>query len=118
MFRRCTMVLGVLSFLLLFVGRTAWGGIQYTVTDLGTLPGGSGSEAWGINASGEVVGYASNSSGYQHAFLYSNGTMKDLGTLPGLYSASCAYGINASGQVVGRWRQPLLRLPLQQWDDD
>ena len=31
---------------------------QYTVTDLGTLPGGRGSSAWAINARGQVVGSA------------------------------------------------------------
>ena len=84
--------------LLSFAGRSAWGGVQYTVTDLGTL-GGSYSCASGINDSGQVVGEAQTSSGYGHAFLYSNGTMVDLGTLGGL--ESWAQGINASGQVVG-----------------
>ena len=35
----------------------------------------------------------------QHAFLYSNGTMTDLGTLGG--TVSVATGINTAGQVVG-----------------
>lgn len=70
----------------------------YVLTDLGTLGGGA-SEAYGINSSGQVVGWADTSSGAQHAFLDSGGTMKDLGTLGG--TDSCAYGINSSGQVVG-----------------
>jgi probable HAF family extracellular repeat protein len=67
--------------------------------DLGTL-GGISSWAYGINASGQVVGssYLSNNSD-QHAFLYDGTTMRDLGTLGGI--SSWAYGINASGQVVG-----------------
>ena len=52
------------------------------MTDLGTLRR-LGSSANGINASGQVVGDADTSSGDNHAFLYSNGTMTDLGTLPG-----------------------------------
>ncbi len=85
------------------------------MTDLGTLPvpgiWGSGySQASGINNSGQVIGYASYAlrHGYppywyesvDHAFLYTNGTMTDLGTLPGR-TKSYADGINDSGQVVG-----------------
>jgi probable HAF family extracellular repeat protein len=71
-----------------------------SMLDLGTL-GGRYSEAFAINASGQVVGDATtaNASQGDHAFLYSNGSMLDLGTLGG--AASLAYGINASGQVVG-----------------
>ncbi len=74
------------------------------MTDLGTLPGDTQSEAMGINSSGQVVGFsfADTSTGFSdvHAFLYSNGTMTDLGTLPG-GSYSKAMGISDSGQVVG-----------------
>ena len=72
---------------------------SYAITDLGTLPGGSRSGASSVNASGQVVGASETSGGGTHAFLYSMGTMTDLGTLGGTNSA--AGGINASGQVVG-----------------
>lgn len=72
---------------------------SYTVTDLGTL-GGSSSKAYGINDTGKVVGEADTSSGYSHAFLWDQNTMKDLGTLDG-FSDSQAYKINNVGQVVG-----------------
>jgi probable HAF family extracellular repeat protein len=80
----------------------ALGQVQYTVTDLGTLSGGNRSEAYGINDSGQVVGWAQVDGAAYHAFLYSGGTMQDLGTFGG--ASSQAYGINDSGQIVG-WAQ-------------
>ncbi len=68
-----------------------------TVTTLGTL-GGTSSQATDISNSGEVVGFASLATGYQHAFSIIGGTMLDLGTLGG---SSYAYGVNAGGEVVG-----------------
>jgi probable HAF family extracellular repeat protein len=68
-----------------------------SMLDLGTL-GGQGSEGNGINASGEVTGYAGSVNG-SHAFLYNGTSMMDLGTLGG--SASAGYGINNSGEVTG-----------------
>jgi len=68
------------------------------MTDIDTLGGGRGeSEALGINADGQVVGYYAN----LHAFhTGANGVgMTDLGALGG--GAAQAQGINASGQVVG-----------------
>ena len=74
---------------------------SYTALDLGTLPGGSYSYAYGINGSGQVVGDADTASGQQHAFLWSSGSgMTDLGTLPNGYGSE-AFCINSSGQVVG-----------------
>ncbi len=64
---------------------------------LGTL-GGSSSQATGVNNSGEVAGFASLASGYQHAFSAVDGALTDLGTLGG---SSYAYGINDSGEIVG-----------------
>ena len=72
---------------------------RYSVTDLGTLGGGT-SKGYGINASGQVTGEAVTAGGVLHAFLYTPGSgMSDLGTLGG--GSSKGYGINASGQVTG-----------------
>lgn len=77
----------------------SWAPAQsYTITDLGTADG-IFSEAWGINASGQVTGEIVTSNDEYHAFLYSNGTMQDLGTLGGTFGVG--NGINALGQVTG-----------------
>jgi len=114
---------------------------KYSVTDIGTLPNGNATNANGINAAGEVVGFSyiatSNANtpypvlfdGAIHqlgtavgsawainnasqvvgvsadrAFLY-DGTMHDLGLLPGHIHAR-ALGINDSGIVVGESYNP------------
>ncbi len=53
-----------------------------------------------INDAGQIAGGMLTPAGQLHAFLWSNGNLVDLGTLPGM-SWSSAYGINRSGQVVG-----------------
>lgn len=76
-----------------------------TKTDLGTL-GGQNSDAYGINNSGQIVGYAATASGAWHPFLYSNGQMIDLGPLDGVYTEGIAGSINAAGQIVGYMEDP------------
>jgi probable HAF family extracellular repeat protein len=72
------------------------------MTDLGTLPGRSDSNAFGINNRGQVVGESdTGTSPYlPNAFLFEHGVMTDLGTLPG-DNFSEAVGINESGQIAG-----------------
>jgi probable HAF family extracellular repeat protein len=67
--------------------------------------GGTKSYAHAINSAGQVVGtayIAGNAS--LHAFLYNDGSMRDLGTLGG--PSSYAYGVNDQGQVVGTSNVP------------
>jgi probable HAF family extracellular repeat protein len=66
----------------------------YRVTDLGTLPGAPDSTAMGVNNRGDVVGTSG-----ARAVLWRNGTIVDLGTLGGSYSA--AVDVNERGDVVG-----------------
>ena len=72
---------------------------SYTIEDLGVFPdGGGASLATGINAAGDVSGYADHSTPGYTAFRWSNGTLTDLGDL------GCgAHGnaINNSATVVG-----------------
>jgi len=89
----------------------------YTITDLGSLGGGV-TRGLAINASGQVTGdsvlstlvqvpcppqkYGQPKKCFTHpddAFVWSNGTMTDLGTLGGNFSRGVA--INGSGEVVG-----------------
>jgi probable HAF family extracellular repeat protein len=84
---------------ILAAGPVAAGAQQYTVTNLGILDGYSNSYASGVNERGQVTGYSSNNNPDVLAFLYSDGTLQDLGTLGGAESAG--YAINAIGEVVG-----------------
>jgi probable HAF family extracellular repeat protein len=69
--------------------------------DLGTLPGGDSSQAYGINNAGKVIGFSFNSQGFSRGFAWTQGKgMIELGTLPGgTYSAAIA--IDSLGDVVG-----------------
>ena len=74
---------------------------SYSYIPLGTL-GGSQAGAYGINASGQVVGWSLTAGDASvDATLWSNGVITDLGTL-GEDVSSMAFGINDHGQVVGR----------------
>jgi probable HAF family extracellular repeat protein len=92
----------------------------YSVTNLGSLGGGN-TQGLALNSNGQVTGYSYTgatitlntccsgcySGGSHtpcvehiyHAFVWSNGTMTDLGTLGGNFSQGKA--INLSGEVVG-----------------
>jgi probable HAF family extracellular repeat protein len=76
----------------------------YAIKDLGTLGYGGAIEVNDINNSGQVVGTSNTytTTLETHAFLYEDGQMKDLGTLPdATFSWSRGLGINDAGQVVG-----------------
>jgi probable HAF family extracellular repeat protein len=86
----------------------------YTITDLGTL-GYNTTVGYGINANGQIAGrsYLQQTvpvtqgcpprhkcfAHVYHAFLWSNGTIMDLGTLGGTFSEARA--LDSTGDVVG-----------------
>jgi probable HAF family extracellular repeat protein len=66
---------------------------------LGTF-GGNASAAYAVNQTGQITGYAQTTN-RERAFLYSQGTMTDIGTLLGASSNSFGYGINDAGHIAG-----------------
>jgi probable HAF family extracellular repeat protein len=68
------------------------------IVDLGTLAHGVVSTARAINDHSQIVGFSDTPEGV-HAFLYTGGLMRDLGTLGN--DPSEASGINNRGDVVG-----------------
>jgi probable HAF family extracellular repeat protein len=84
------------------------------MTDLGL----GGSDAFGIDPTGRIVGKSDAFTGAFHAYLWDQGAVTDLGTLGG--NTSVAYAISPSGVIVGssvtaagaehafRWRKGVL----------
>ena len=69
--------------------------------DLGKLPGGDWSCAYGVNNRQQVAGELTDAAGLTHAFIWENGKMRKLEDLPG-FTYSVARAINEKGQIVGR----------------
>src|SRR3989304_5481542 len=88
----------VRRFMIAFMLATATGAaaqdVRYRITDLGVL------SLQAINDSGQIVGSFATNEG-RHAVLWNNGTMTDLGVLPGRIYSSIAYDINNNGAIVG-----------------
>ncbi len=91
---RCPLLL---CFAFLFVASCSHAAVaqSYTITDLVTPSYGKAL----LNNSGQVAGDSISSDDVRHPFLYSDGQMKDLGTLGGTLIEPVA--LNDSGQVAG-----------------
>ena len=72
---------------------------RYAVIDLGTLPGGNFSQPFFVNDNGAVSGSSNLSNNTQHAVLWYQGRITDLGTLGG--PNSIAFSVNALGLAGG-----------------
>jgi probable HAF family extracellular repeat protein len=75
----------------------------YTYTTLDDPFALSGTQAFGINAAGQIVGTYSNAGG-NHGFLYSSGTYTILDD-PLANQGTTASGVNAAGMIVGLLRR-------------
>lgn len=83
---------------LLAAGRMATAQTPYAIIDLGVLPGDLSSAAYGVNDLGQVVGISQSAGGATHGFLYTGGSMTDIGSLGG---DTYANAINAGGNIAG-----------------
>ena len=70
-----------------------------TVTTI-TDPNGIGTNCYGINSAGAIVGGYALQGGFGNGFIYQNGVFTDV-IVPGATAGTTAYGINDDGIVVG-----------------
>jgi uncharacterized membrane protein len=86
----------------------------YTFTDI-NYPGASETQAWGINNSGQIVGFYPSSSvtNAYHGFLKTDDTYTSIDAQPNYWTkarSTQVWGINNSGQIVGSAVWPNLYL--------
>jgi len=81
---------------------------QFTITDLGSLPGFPACTATGLSQSGNVTGYCISQVGANllenpgtHGFLYSNGAITDLNLNLKSLNSPMPTAVNDAGVVAG-----------------
>ena len=74
------------------------------------MTSGGTSVATAINNAGEVVGYSVATTGIEHGFKWTSGTLTDLGTESG-GSFSQANAVNDAGQIAGTADRSISSLP-------
>jgi probable HAF family extracellular repeat protein len=83
-----------------------WSGIQNllshqgTTTNINALYAGQTFGVWTLGEGGQAIGsaYPASNLTQEHAFVYQNGKLTDVGSLGGLTEA---FGVNRAGQVIG-----------------
>ena len=91
-----SIILVVACFLGLAFSTPAVVSYVFTIID---HPGAGRTEAFGINAAGDIVGAFLPSAGGLHGFLYRDGNFTTI-DVPGA-GGTAAFGINSAGQIVG-----------------
>lgn len=87
--------------LMLTMTSTVSAAQQYAVTRLGVLPGDKVSVAYGINESGQVVGFSGGGFDFgRKAVVWNGGVITPLAHLSGK-TYSTAFGINDAGTIAG-----------------
>ncbi|MBU0617593.1 MAG: hypothetical protein KKI02_07740, partial [Planctomycetes bacterium] len=84
-------------------------GLSAGMSDLGTLPGGDTSWAFGINDYGRVVGTSNVTGGDFHAFIWADGTLYDLNDLidpNDAWELEWVSDINNDGEITGWGTNP------------
>ncbi|SNB46928.1 HAF repeat-containing protein [Geobacter sp. DSM 9736] len=90
----------LLTVLVLTASQASARSPEARTTSLGTL-GGAGSTAVAINDKGTVAGFSDTATpNIEHAFIWKNGRMTDLGAL-GKHESSRAKAINNNDEIVG-----------------
>jgi len=79
-------------------------GVQFVVTDLGTL-GGNVTSATAINDCGQITGSSSLSNGSEQPFLWVNGNMQAIGSFNSPMESFSPVAINNSGQIAGNYQK-------------
>jgi len=99
---RSLVAIGVLTGIFLFLGAPASAEYIFTTIDFTTAHEKLPTGAYGINDSGDIVGFYSDDEDLSHGFLDAGGsfTTVDVAGYPD-YETLGAYGINGSGDIVG-----------------
>jgi probable HAF family extracellular repeat protein len=84
---------------------------SYSLTDIGVLPGFTGTRGSSINVLGQVAGYcytnSPNGTFSQHAFVYREGKLIDFGSLYNPDIRTIATFVNIQGEVTLSYFMPV-----------